>query len=137
MTIVASQIVGEAVVDVRGGSFSFDSLNNPTTVGYRFGTLSEQRVNNGVASPPLNEWRRKGAAGDYEVRMTMVSGTTFSGAALGTWLDAAAGPYTWSESDSTTVGGPVEGTGLVEVRSKATGGVIDSASVFLSAERTT
>lgn len=65
------------------------------------------------------------APGDYEVRMTQVSGDPIDGT-LGTWL-ALTSDRGWSMTSTT--GNNKEGSGLVEIRN-GNGFVFDSASII-------
>lgn len=93
-----------------------------------FGSVTTQ-INGGTATT-LGTWLLFGAAADYEVRMTMQSGTNFAGSALSTWL-AANSNRSWNQ----TLGaiGTATGTGLLEIRRVSTGTILGSATVTLTA----
>lgn len=89
------------------------------------------------ASAPLNDyiWRGGGSSSDYEVRATMVSGTTWTGS-FGVWANLSV-DQGWSLSTGAGLGALVRtGTALIEIREAASGTVLASANVTLRAERT-
>lgn len=76
-------------------------------------------------------WLLVGSSGDYEVRATLLSGTTPSGSAIGTWLTTSS-DRTWSVSS--VVGGAVFSTLLIELRDIATNTIQASATFTIQAE---
>lgn len=75
-----------------------------------------------------------GSSGSYEARATLNSGSLTSGT-TGSWL-ALSSSREWTVTDSVFDLNPVEAEILVEIRNATTLAVIDSATVTLSAERT-
>jgi choline dehydrogenase-like flavoprotein len=74
-------------------------------------------------------WLLAGAAGDYECRMTMNSGTNFDGSSLGSWLSLSS-TRTWSHSRGSV--GETTGTGTLEIR-RASGSVLASCTITIIA----
>lgn len=93
-----------------------------------------QTSNNGGAATTLETWLLAGAAADYEIRMTTVSGTIFSGPAFGVWHSAASG-LTWgiSRSGGAPSAGTTTGTALLECRRASDGVIVASATINLEA----
>lgn len=102
------------------------------TAEFRLNTTgnAEARQNLGVWSI-LFAWLLAGAAGNYECRMTMQSGTNFSGSALSTWL-ALNSIRAWSLARSTN--GETTGSGLLEIR-RASGNVLAACTITITATR--
>lgn len=104
------------------------------TAGYRLNTsgVAEELVN--AAYTTLETWLVMGSSASYEARATLNSGSLASGT-TGTWL-ALSSSREWKVTDSVFDLNPVEAEILVEIRNATTLAVIDSATVALSAERT-
>lgn len=75
-------------------------------------------------------WRLVGTSGLYEVRATLLSGSAPAGV-LNTWANLSAS-QTWSVSSSGLL---VSCSLRIEIRDAASGVVLDSATINLSAER--
>lgn len=74
------------------------------------------------------------SASDYQIRVTKVSGTTPSGASLGTWLGLSSN-RTWSLTDSAGAAGSKSCTLTVEIRDAAAPNTIrDTATYTLEAD---
>jgi hypothetical protein len=80
----------------------------------------------------LETWLDAGAASTFQVRATLTSGST-PGGTLNTWL-ACSTTREWTVTGSSPV--PVGCVLLIELRHATTLVVLDSASVTMSAERT-
>jgi hypothetical protein len=81
-------------------------------------------------------WLIRGAASDYQVRATTVSGTTpdVASDALSTWLSLSSS-RTWQLTKTGgAAGSSVSCVLTIEIREAASGTVLDSATVTLSAE---
>lgn len=104
------------------------------TAEFRLNTSgdAETRLNLGSWSSPFS-WLLAGSASDFECRMTMNSGTNFSGSALGTWLSLGT-TRTWSHERSGT-NGITTGTATLEIRRASTSTVLATATVTIAAER--
>lgn len=102
--------------------------------GYRLGADGVAYFHmQGVYSAYANEWLVAGAAGDYEVRATLLEGTLSTGT-LNTWLSLDQN-RDWGNSDGLADGVSQSGRLLIEIRSKATQLVLDSAEITITAER--
>lgn len=84
----------------------------------------------------IGSWLLSGNADEFEARMTMTSGTPFSSGTLGSWVSLS-GFAVWVQEDDTAgeclLGDDVTGTATLEIRIAATGEILDSASVTLTA----
>lgn len=136
--------IGLAVALSKGAGIPVVTLDNQTidqsvvdptdlTGGYR---LENSADSNKVESrknavyTQIGNWIPSGADPNlFEHRMTMVSGTNFSGDALATWLDANTARE-WTLTRTTV--GTTTGTGTIETRLKSTGVVQDSASITIT-----
>ena len=79
----------------------------------------------------LEHWLVSGAAGDFEIRMTHVSGTSFAGEPLNTWLPVTAARQ-WRLSHGGSEG-TTQGVGLIECRFASTHVVVSSAEITIQA----
>lgn len=80
----------------------------------------------------LETWLLSGAAADYDVRATHVSGTVPGGSALGSWLNCGV-DNGWNVSNSAQDNSTVNSEIFVEIGYAGSGTAIDSATVHLSA----
>lgn len=80
-------------------------------------------------------WLVRGSASDFEVRATKVSGTSpdLASDALSTWLSLASN-RTWTLTNSGSFGSFIICTLTIEIRAAATGTILDTATITLSAE---
>lgn len=89
------------------------------------------------STPVANEWtspQKSGVASLYEARATMTIGTVTSGT-VGSWVSISTSPA-WAKTDTTAGDGPQECQFTLEIRDAGTLTVLDSATITLSAERT-
>jgi hypothetical protein len=90
-----------------------------------------QQLNNGT--PTVNgTWRLSGAAGDYEVRVTVTSGTLSGGSGAGTWLNCGT-TRSWNRV-RTGAAGTDSVSFTVEIRRASNQVVEASATVTLNAQ---
>lgn len=75
-------------------------------------------------------WLLVGAGADFECRVSMTSGTSFSGSALDTWLGLGS-TRSWSLDRSST--GITEGFATLELRRAGTSFILASDTITLSA----
>jgi hypothetical protein len=94
------------------------------------GTGIIREIRNGVTTD-LETWLTSGSASDYDFRMTMVSGTSFGGSALGTWLNAAS-TLTWALSKGSPEGINT-GTATLEIAPAGSASPIISATITITA----
>ena len=85
----------------------------------------------GGAVSYYEDWLLSGAAGDYQVRATVTSGSV-SGSATGSWL-ALTSTRAWSVTDNFAGGPSATANITVEIRDTATNTVRASASITLNA----
>lgn len=91
-------IVSSAQVYMEGGSASYTAFGaDDATVGVEVNADGYFKENESIIGsesyPNLFQWKLQGAAGDYEVRATLDSGTLTSGT-TGSWL-ACSTTRTW------------------------------------------
>lgn len=79
----------------------------------------------------LETWLQSGAASSYEVRATVLSGTSPTGSALATWLNCGS-DRSWSQN-STGGAGSVSGIITVEIRSASSLIVLATATITINA----
>lgn len=112
--------------------FSDDVLPGIGKAGFRLNANgnAEQRLQN--AYSVLETWLDTGVNSDYQVRATLTGGVTPNGT-LDTWLSLST-----SREWNITEGGSTPSTSyiLIEIRSAATGVVIDTANIEISAATT-
>lgn len=102
------------------------------TAGYQLTSGGLVQLNNGSGFVTDSTWLLSGAAGDYEVRATLVSGTAPGGSGTGVWLNLGT---TRNWTLSAAVGTTQTCTLTIEIRLVATGIVQDTATVTLDSER--
>jgi hypothetical protein len=118
-----------------GGTVSLHSrnaikatTNSPATASYTVSIDGTVKVN-GVS---VETWLNSGAAAGYDVRATLVSGTSPAGSALATWLNLSSG-RSWSLTQSTT--GNSSCVLTVEIGLAGAAAAIASATITIEAER--
>lgn len=120
----ASSVTGATVND---GTYSdTDVPGNTATAGVTFNT-SGQVVAIGDSGTEYT-WLNSGAAGDYEIRATLQSGSVDSGT-TGSWL-ALSSSRSWSIDEASNI---QQAELLIEIRDVATSTVIDSGTSYLTA----
>ena len=120
-------ISDQSVVDFLLG-FSVARYNLRSTGAARY----YREMDGGYTTIP-NEWRMEGASADYEVRWTLNSGTSptvLSGPAVGAWGTLNLGAEVQLSSTTGTISCEL----LCEIRLAASGVVLDSAVIVLSAD---
>ena len=75
-----------------------------------------------------------GAPANYEARVTLDSGTSPSGSAVGSWVSLAT-DATWTVNDPTSDGTPIACSLTLDVRRAGGSIILATSSVSLSAER--
>lgn len=78
------------------------------------------------------DWLTAGNAADFDARMTMISGSSFTNAALNAWLNLGT-ERIWQLTRNGSFEGSSVGTGLLEIRPSGGGAVLDSATISLTA----
>jgi len=89
-----------------------------------------REISNGVVTD-IGSWLLAGSAADYECRMTMTSGTNFTGDALSTWLNLGTS-RTWALSKSSPEGTNT-GTATLEFSPAGSNTPIASATITITA----
>lgn len=131
-------------IKLRGATLS-DTSTTPTdaSVGYQVanggaGNHFEQSYT-GSGNPYTNIgiWLLPKSVdpADYDVRLTVNSGTTPAGSATGTWLSLSAS-RAWTLTDTGPVGPAITNNCTVEIRDATSLVVLDSATVTMSVQET-
>jgi len=121
--------IWSAAAAVTNQSITSLGPTGPRTAGYRLNTsgIAESRVQ--ASYTTIETWLVVGAASDYEVRATLVTGDPLDSGVVGTW-QALSSPREWLISATT----PSKMSELlIEIRITA-GVVVGSATVTLEAE---
>lgn len=121
-------------VDVIGGGVVVVAPGGSQTAAYQLTSGGAEREGEGGSFVTTNTWLLQGSAGDYQCRMTMQSGTTFSGSPTGSWL-ALSLTRTWELTDPVEGLPSLQGEGLIEIRDASTLEILDSATVNLSSRQ--
>ena len=95
------------------------------------GTISKTVFGGGISV--YETWLLSGVNSDYQVRATLLSGGPLSGTA-GTW-QACSTSRTWTVSDAVADANEVAASVLIEIRDVATTTVLTSATIAMSAMR--
>lgn len=142
MTAMFHPLLGQQSISATlfGSSYSFAVVVPPSAsaqVGFTVDSDGFVYYQLGP-NPPISDyvWRGSGASSLYEVRATMVSGTTWSGS-LGVWTSLGT-DQGWGLATGAGISPLVRtGTATIEIREAASGTVLASANITLTAERTT
>lgn len=105
-----------------------DVYTSPGPASYEVNSDGKVYDQNGTI---LETWLLSGAAADYDVRATLVSGNSPTGASLGTWLNLASS-HAWQETAS--LGSIKTCTLTIEIRDATTLTVLDTATVTVTAD---
>ena len=95
----------------------------------------DETIGGSAQTTAIGNWMLKGTAADYEIRVTAKSGGTnldAGSAALGAWLPLTTN-RAWLLNVAAGTTTPIDAELTVEIRLKATGRVLGSATVILSA----
>lgn len=138
-TIVGTSGSGTDSVNLTGAIISDELVTaGNAEVAYRLtsGGL-EQSYEGSPASPivwdTISTWLLAGAAGDYDCRLSKVSGTDPTTGTLATWQDSGTTrEWVWTD---TTEGSPVSFVGTVEVRDGTSLDVLASGTLTVSVDK--
>lgn len=120
-TVTSTSGAGTDSVNITGATLSDQQVVSTAEVGYRLTSGGEEESYEGDPPSPvvwssISTWLLAGAAGDYECRLTNVSGTNpTSGPAMATWL-ALSTTREWVWTDSTQDDSAVSFVGTIEIR---------------------
>jgi hypothetical protein len=105
----------------------------PVSAGYQINTNGSVYPTSTLVA--YETWLVRGATSDYQARATLVSGTSpADGNALSTWFSCSTSPTWILTKRSGAAGSSVSCVLTIEIRDAASGTVLDSATVTLSAE---
>lgn len=129
--------MGGGVVVSLGTQFVSElGTGSPTTASYQLGSDGNVRGVTSSGSSVLETWLEPTTANkaDYEARAQVVSGSTPNiGSALNTWLELST-TRSWGLSSNIS-GREINTELLVQIRAKASGDVVASASVYITVEK--
>lgn len=113
------------------------TLAAAATAGVTFWTDGRTEEIRGASRLVVEPWLLSGAASDYEIRTTKVSGTTpnATNPGLGTWLSLSL-VREWALRDSSQDDIPLTCELFIEIRKGGTTEVLASCTVSLSSNRT-
>ena len=120
-------------VNITDQSIQVTNPSTRATAGYRLNSSGIAESLSNLAYTTLETWLLSGAASDYEVRVTLSSGTLSSGT-TGTWQNLGTS-RSWTVVDTTFDGIISEADIVVEIRDATTLMILDSATINLQAER--
>jgi len=120
-------------VNITDQSINVTRSSAPSTAGYRLNSSGIAESLSNLAYTTLETWLLSGAASDYEVRVTLSSGTLSSGT-TGTWQNLGTS-RSWTVVDSTFDAVFAEAEIVVEIRDATTLMILDTATITLQAER--
>lgn len=132
-TITATSSGDAVPVQLAGAMLSDDPYETTAEVSYRLASTGEEQSyeGDGGTHADIADWLLSGAAGDYDVRLTVNSGTNPTGDSVATWL-ALSSTRTWTLTDATEGGGEISNDCTVEVRLNSSGDILASANVTMS-----
>lgn len=135
---VTASASGDATPVQLSGAILADELvtTNDAEVSYRLANTGKEQTyeGDGGTHADIATWLLEGAAGDYDCRLTKVSGTDPTGSALATWLDMGT-TRTWTLTDSVAGGGTIEFVGTIEIRDGTTLDILASATVDMTVDK--
>lgn len=117
------------------GVYGIGTYDASATFGFNANGATVELTSTGGFTPVSYNWiTPTSAATDYQVRVTVTSGSLTSSSGTGTWITLGGTAKQWSLSVSTSFYEVYEATELsVEIRKTSTGTVVDTAIVTLSA----
>ena len=125
-------------VSLTGDSL-FDDTVTPTDaeVGYQLSATGLEQSYEGVGSGyvTIDTWLLSGSAADYDGRLTATGEQPTGGSALATWLNLGT-TRAWTLTDSSSIGGALTNSCLVEIRDATTLITLVSATVTMHAHET-
>lgn len=112
------------------------SVAGNTTAGFRVSSSGTLERRNGSTYTVEHTWLPAGAsAADYDFRVTSITGTSPSGSAVNTWLNAGTSRE-WNVADGIVDGVEVFSSFSLEISLAGNATAFDSTSVDLTSERT-
>ena len=120
-------------VNITDQSINVTRSSAPSTAGYRLNSSGIAESLSNLAYATLETWLLSGAASDYEVRVTLSSGTLSSGT-TGTWQSLGTS-RSWTVVAGNSYPEFAEAEIVVEIRDATTLMTLDTATINLQAER--
>jgi hypothetical protein len=126
---LASSSTGELVAIADRSIVNFDSTSAEVTYRLSNSGISQKGLN--ATFSTLETWLKAGAAGDYQARVTAISGEGLTSGTIGTW-ETLSTTREWARLETASVTSTA--VFLVEIRlTAAPFTVLDSATITLSA----
>lgn len=119
-------------VSITDQSITVQRLSTSATAGYRLNSSGIAERLAGLTYTTLETWLLSGAASDYEVRVTLSSGTLSSGT-TDTWQSLGTSRE-WTVVDSALDASIVAAVIVVEIRDATTLMILDTATINLQAD---
>lgn len=128
--------VGAFISTRTAANVALGEAPGPVSATASYGLLTSGVLQINGADGVSGEWRLFGASADYDVRFTSVSGSVPTGVTYGAWLNLATSRVaSLSASRSGSVGlTSVSGVVTVEIRNTASGLVLATATITITAE---
>ncbi len=120
-------------VNITDQSIQVTNPSTRATAGYRLNYSGIAESLDDVTYATLETWLLSGAASDYEVRVTLSSGTLSSGT-TGTWQNLGTS-RSWTVVAGNYYPEFAEAEIVVEIRNATTLTILDTATINLQAER--
>lgn len=134
---ITSTASGDATpVQLAGAMLSDAVYSTDAEVSYRLASTGEEQSyeGDGGTHADIGDWLLEGSNSDYECRLTVNSGDNPTGSSLATWL-ALSTTRTWTLSDTSEGDGAESNDCTIEIRDQASGDVLASKNLTMSADR--
>lgn len=125
-----SIVIDPVTLDGVPSTIEHNIFGGPAVAGYTIKSNGEHSQKEGTSSDLNPDWLNIGSGSDYEVRVTVQSGSNPSGT-LGSWLLLSSN-HTWDLTQSS--GGVKQSTIKIELRAAGVAPVLDSTNCNLIAE---
>lgn len=122
-------------ININNQSIAHDPPSGSARAGYALKTdgIAYQATTTTPAYVALEPWMAFGTAADYETRATLLSGTSPTGSAVGSWL-ALSSNVEWALLQTTS--GSKSASITVDIRLASSGAVLATATIDLEASHT-
>lgn len=137
-------MTGVIVIDeedeAAGGGGGTVAISNDSAIGqlyvsYRYAADGDIDKDLGYGSSDAGDWLSpKTGMGDYEIRGTLIAGTTPDGNPLNLWLNAGVAGVGWEMTTVYLSGIEKNCTLQVDIRRASDGVIVDTASIYLAVQ---